>query len=158
MFYQAEDCEKNRRKMKREIWIMLLCGLPCFVVGTAGFVVRNEALAIIGFAAACISAIFLWDLRLMPVIRYGRYLDEIMGGLCHDTVGCVMSFGKEPVYESGVNFREMIINVYEDLSVEGERRFLMEYTREVPEALIGQNVKVTSHGSYVMGLEKGKDE
>lgn len=158
MFYQAEDCEKNRRKVKHEVKMMLLCVLPCLALGAAGFAVRNEILAIIGFAAACALVIFLWDLRLMPVIRYGRYLDEIMGGLCHDTVGCVMSFGKEPVYESGVNFREMIINVYEDLSVEGERRFLLEYTREVPEELIGQNVKVTSHGNYVMGLEKGKGE
>lgn len=155
VFYQAEDCDKNRRQVKHELKMMLLCVLPFLALGAAGFIVRNEILAIIGFAAACALAIFLTDLRLMPVVRYGRFLNEIMSGLRHDTVGCVVSFGTEPVYENGVDFREMIVNIYEDMSPDGERRFLLEYHRDVPKELIGQNVKVTSHGSYVMGLEKG---
>ena len=46
-----------------------------------------------------------------------------------------------------------IINIYEDMSAEGERRFLLEGTKSVDSSLLGKDVAVTSHGNFVLDVE-----
>ena len=64
-----------------------------------------------------------------------------------------MRLGEDEVYEDGVYFHEVIINIYEDMSTEGERRFLLEGTKSVDSSLLGKDVAVTSHGNFVLDVE-----
>ena len=74
-------------------------------------------------------------------------------GLTRRTAGTVVRLGEDRVFRDGVWFNELILNIYEDLSEEGEQRYLYDCAKERPEAFIGKDVALTSHGNYVLDLE-----
>lgn len=159
MYYAQQDIELNQKRKKKEYLTALGLMLPFLALCAAGFAVRNQALCTAGLMAACTAAIFWGDLRVMPMIRYGRFLKDVTTGLTHKTAGTLVRLGEDDVYENGVYFHEVIINIYEDMSEEGERRFLLEGTKSVDPSLLGKDVAVTSHGNFVLNVEPlGKQE
>lgn len=159
MYYAQQDIELNQKRKKKEYLTALGLMLPFLALCAAGFAVRNQALCTAGLMAACAAAIFWGDLRVMPMIRYGRFLKDVTTGLTHKTAGTLVRLGEDDVYEDGVYFHEVIINIYEDMSEEGERRFLLEGTKSVDPLLLGKDVAVTSHGNFVLNVEPlGKQE
>ena len=159
MYYAQRDIELNQKRKKQECLTALGLMLPFLALCAAGFAVRNQALCTAGLMAACAAAIFWGDLRVMPMIRYGRFLKNVTTGLTHKTAGTLVRLGEDDVYEDGVYFHEVIINIYEDMSEEGERRFLLEGTKSVDPSLLGKDVAVTSHGNFVLNVEPlGKQE
>ena len=150
--YTEADALGNRKTRNRELLLMLLCALPGLIAGVAGAIIRNQILCAAGFIVCLAAIIFLGDLRVMPVLRYGRYLKEIRNGISHRTAGALVRVGSDPVYTDGVWFYELILNIYEDLSEEGERRFLLDCAKQVPQELMNQDVALTSHGNYVLDV------
>ena len=150
--YAQADFDANRREKRRQIRRALILALPFFAMAIAAFVLRIELLCIAGFVIAGSILIFLYDLRINPALRYGRYLAEAHSGLTRQTVGALVRIGSDPVYQDGVNFHEVILNIYEDMAEEGERRFLLDVNKEIPQDWIGQDVVVTSHGSFLLDV------
>ena len=150
--YAQADFDANRREKRRQIRRALILALPFFAMAIAAFVLRIELLCIAGFVIAGSILIFLYDLRIKPALRYGRYLAEAHSGLTRQTVGALVRIGSDPVYQDGVNFHEVILNIYEDMAEEGERRFLLDVNKEIPQDWIGQDVVVTSHGSFLLDV------
>lgn len=150
--YAQADFDANRREKRRQIRRALILALPFFAMAIAAFVLRIELLCIAGFVIAGSILIFLYDLRIKPALRYGRYLAEAHSGLTCQTVGALVRIGSDPVYQDGVNFHEVILNIYEDMAEEGERRFLLDVNKEIPQDWIGQDVVVTSHGSFLLDV------
>ena len=150
--YAQADFDANRREKRRQIRRALMLALPFFLMAIAAFVLRIELLCIAGFVIAGSILIFLYDLRIKPALRYGRYLAEAHSGLTRQTVGALVRIGSDPVYQDGVNFHEVILNIYEDMAEEGERRFLLDVNKEIPQDWIGQDVVVTSHGSFLLDV------
>ena len=150
--YAQADFDANRREKRRQIRRALMLALPFFALAIAAFVLRIELLCIAGFVIAGSILIFLYDLRIKPALRYGRYLMEAHSGLTRQTVGALVRIGSDPVYQDGVNFYEVILNIYEDMAEEGERRFLLDVNKEIPQDWIGQDVVVTSHGSFLLDV------
>ena len=150
--YAQADFDANRREKRRQIRRALILALPFFAMAIAAFVLRIELLCIAGFVISGSILIFLYDLRIKPALRYGRYLAEAHSGLTRQTVGALVRIGSDPVYQDGVNFHEVILNIYEDMAEEGERRFLLDVNKEIPQDWIGQDVVVTSHGSFLLDV------
>ena len=150
--YAQADFDANRREKRRQIRRALILALPFFAMAIAAFVLRIELLCIAGFVIAGSILIFLYDLRIKPALRYGRYLAEAHSGLARQTVGALVRIGSDPVYQDGVNFHEVILNIYEDMAEEGERRFLLDVNKEIPQDWIRQDVVVTSHGSFLLDV------
>ena len=150
--YAQADFDANRREKRRQIRRALILALPFFAMAIAAFVLRIELLCIAGFVIAGSILIFLYDLRIKPALHYGRYLAEAHSGLTRQTVGALVRIGSDPVYQDGVNFHEVILNIYEDMAEEGERRFLLDVNKEIPQDWIGQDVVVTSHGSFLLDV------
>ena len=99
------------------------------------------------------SVIFLCDLLVTPAVRYERYLAEANSGLTRKTAGALVRVSEDLCYQDGVDFREVIINVYEDMSEEGERRYLLDAKKEMPAEMIGRDIALLSHGNIVLGAE-----
>ena len=150
--YDQTDFDANKREKRRQIRRALMLALPFFLMAIAAFVLRIELLCIAGFVIAGSILIFLYDLRIKPALRYGRYLAEAHSGLTRQTVGALVRIGSDPVYQDGVNFHEVILNIYEDMAEEVERRFLLDVNKEIPQDWIGQDVVVTSHGSFLLDV------
>ena len=150
--YAQADFDANRQEKRRQITRALALALPFFVIAAAAFGLRIELLCIAGLVIAGAILIFLYDLRIKPALRYGRYLAEAHSGLSRQTVGALVRIGSDPVYQDGVNFYEVILNIYEDMAEEGERRFLLDAKKDIPQDWIGQDVVVTSHGSFLLDV------
>ena len=153
MMYGQTDFEQNGRQKRRETAVMLLAGAPFLALAAAGFAMRAEAVCIAGCILFGAVEVFLWDWRVAPVRRYGKFLREVTSGLTRRTAGMLMRIGEERVYQDGVWLYELILNVYEDLSEEGERRFLFDCRKPRPDALVGCDVALTSHGSFALDIE-----
>ncbi|MBQ2949150.1 MAG: hypothetical protein IJD94_09305 [Clostridia bacterium] len=151
--YSQESFQQNAQDKKRELIRMMIFALPCLAVAVAGFALRIEPLCTAGVILCGAVIIFLYDAKLGPQVRYGRYLKEAHSGLSRKTLGTLVRIGSDPVYTDGVNFREIILNIYEDMSEEGERRFLLDWRREMPAEWLDQDIIVTSHGSYLLEME-----
>ena len=150
--YAQTDFDENRQEKRRQITRALALMLPFLLIAAAAFVLRIELLCIAGLVIAGAILIFLYDLRIKPALRYGRYLLEAHSGLSRQTVGALVRISGDPVYQDGVNFREVILNIYEDMVEEGERRFLLDMKKDLPQDWIGQDVVVTSHGSFLLDV------
>lgn len=155
--YSQADLDRSKAEKKKELVRMALLALPFLAVSAAGFIVRNEILCIIGCILFFSMIIFMYDLRLQPALRYGRHLQEIHSGMSHQTLGALVRLSSDPVYMGGIDFHEVIINIYEDLAQEGERRFLLDANKEVPAEWMNQDVIVTSHGNFVLAVDLAAD-
>jgi len=155
--YSQADLDRSKAEKKKELVRMMLIALPFLAVSVAGFVIRNEILCIAGCILFFSVIVFLYDLRLQPALRYGRHLQEIHTGISHQTLGALVRLNRDPVYMGGIDFHEVIINIYEDLAEEGERRFLLDVHKEVPAEWINHDVIVTSHGNFVLEVELAEE-
>ena len=153
-FYSQADFEASRKEKSSAFTVLLLAVLPFLAGAVASFVLRIEIACTICCFLCGAVIIFLADLRVMPAVRYGSFLAEAHSGLTRKTAGALVRVSEDVVYQDGVDFREVIINVYEDMSEEGERRYLLDARKEMPAALMGQDIALLSHGNFVLGAEK----
>ena len=151
--YSQADFDGNKAYMRQELRFALLCALPFLAVAVAAFLLRIEWLCIAGCMAAGVALILLFDLRIGPAIHYGRFLREIHSGLTRKTLGTLVRMSEDLVYQDHVNAHELIINIYEDLDEEGERRFLLDREKQIPAEWMDKDIVVTSHGSFVLEAE-----
>lgn len=149
-FYEQADLDQSKKEKSSAISRMLLTMLPFLAAAVVGFVLRAEWLCTASLILAGSSVIFLYDLRVKPALRYDAFLAEVHSGLSRQTGGALVRIGVDPVYVDGVDFCEVILNIYEDLDEEGERRFLLDAKKGFPAEWLNRDVIVTSHGNYLL--------
>lgn len=150
--YTDEDMRRAKADSRRETKKMLAVSLPFFALAIAAFALRIELLSIVAAIVGGALMIFLYDLRVSPLVWYNRYLAEIRRGITHQTAGTLKVIGQDVVFQEHVNFYEVIVNIYEDQDPEGDRRFWLDCAKALPEEWIGRDVAVTSQGVYITGM------
>lgn len=150
--YSEADFAESRKTKKKAIWRMIFCALPFLAGAAVCFALRLQTACALCMIAFCSALIFLYDLQVKPSVRYARCLSEMKSGSSHDTLGTFVRISEDLTYEEGVNFREVIINVYEDMDEEGERRFLLDERREIPREWLNRDIVITSFGNMVTGV------
>ena len=152
MYYQEQDHQVVEKQIKKEEGIMALSAIPGLLLLVAGFLVRNRIMAMCGLFLFLAVLIFLYGMRLGPLLHYRKFLEEISEGLSHDTRGVLVRIGEDPVFENGVDFKEIILNIYKDQAEDGERRFLLDQQKKMPDFPMGSLVTLKSHGVYVLDI------
>lgn len=151
--YAQADFDQNKLDKKQKIVYTALLALPFLIGAVIAFLLRIEPLCI-AFCFLCGAMVILrWDLRIGPAIHYGRFLEEMHSGLTKKTLGTLVRISDDLVYQDHVFSREITINIYEDMDEEGERRFLLDREKEIPQEWMGHDVVITSHGSFVLEAE-----
>ncbi len=151
-FYGDEDWTRARTDRNGEAKKMMLFALPFFVLAIAAFIMRMQMLCIVAVVLCGAVMIFYYDLRVSPLVWYVRYLRELRQGLTHQTAATLVSIGEDDVFQEHVNVREVIVNVFEDMHPDGERRFWLDSSKKLPEEWKGRDVAVTSQGVYITGM------
>lgn len=150
--YDQDAIVASRKAVKSCVLRMLLFALPFLAVAAAGLIVRNQVLCTVGCILAGACMVLMIDTKIMPAVRYKAHLEEIHAGLTRQTVGALVRIGADPVHDIGLNFTEIILNIYEDMDEEGERRFLLDAKKPQVDEWLGRDVVVTHHGSYVLEI------
>lgn len=158
LLYTDEDLKRAGAAVHREAVRCVLATLPVFLCAIAALYVRMRLLCTFFAILTSFLAIFFVDNRLIPTIRYRLWLREALSGLSHETAGLLMRVGTEDVWEEGVCLRELILNIYADGSADGERRFLLDAAKPLPDGLQGRVVIVKSHDTSVLGVVLRKEE
>jgi len=148
--YDQTDLDKSKKERSNAFLLCALCALPFLAVAVAAFILRIEWLCAAGCFMTGAVLIFLYDLRVKRAVQYCRHLAEVHSGLTRQTGGALVRLGVDPVYQDGVNFYEVIVNIYEDMAEEGERRFLLDSAKEIPADWLNRDVIITSHGNFVL--------
>ena len=156
--YDERDMQRASARVRAGMRRLLLMMAPFLAVAVAGFVLRIKPMCMAGAVIASFIMIFQADTRLSPAMRYRKWLSDALQGRRHDTAGMLMRLAQEETIDDGLRFRELIINIYADLSEEGERRFLLDASKDIPGEYIGQVVVVRSYDHYVMDLWLRGDE
>ncbi len=153
MLYTDDDFARADIAVRREAVLLFAFTLPFFACAVIALCLRSQIFCCIFTILLSFSAIFLLDTRLIPVLRYRSWIREAQSGLSHETAGVLMSIGSEDVWENGMRLRELILNIYSDLAEEGERRFLLDAAKKVPEEFLGRVVVVKSHDTSILGVK-----
>lgn len=98
--------------------------------------------------------IFMWSMKLTPLLAYNRYLREIRSGLSRDVDGVVVSFDSTPTFRDGLNFYGLIVNVGDLADPEDERQLYWDVRLPRPGISDGDRVHVRAHGNDIIAMEK----
>lgn len=150
--YSQADFDQNKKNVRGAVRRMLLCALPFLAAAVAGFVLRIQPLCTAGCLLGGGVMILIYDTKILPERRYSRHLAEIHSGLTRKTVGMFVRMGEDIVHDIDLQFYEVILNIYEDMDEEGERRFLLDEKKTISREWIGKDVVVTHHGSYILEI------
>ena len=69
MFYTEKRMEENKRRLRRDVFKMLLAMLPFFALCAAGFAGRHQPLCPAGRILHRAAALFVGGLFVLPLIR-----------------------------------------------------------------------------------------
>lgn len=166
MLHGDMDAQRNGARIRR---MMIVFGIGtaiaiCLIV--ASFIWRdashlnnpNEAasqvitIAVTGVWGSLV--IFLWSMKLSPLLSYRRYLREIKGGLSRDVQGVVIQFDEGPTFRDGLNFYAMIVNIGDVDNPEDERLLYWDAHLPRPQIQAGDRVRARAHGNDIIALER----
>ena len=149
MITQADLDQAARVECRERLRAFLLC-IPLWITSAFFFARRVQILCILCAILGCYTLLFWGGLRWFPARHYRKYLEEIRMGLTHDETGMLVRLGEEEVLENGVAFIEVILNLYADLSPEGERRFLIDKSRAMRPEILGKVIRIRAHGHWIV--------
>lgn len=99
--------------------------------------------------------IFLWGMKMTPLLSYRKYLKEISSGLTRDVEGTIVSFDADTTFRDGVSFYALIVNIGDLQEPEDER--LLYWDAQLPkpaDIAPGDHVRFHAHGNDIIGYEK----
>lgn len=96
--------------------------------------------------------IFLWSMKLTPLLCYRRYLKEIGRGLSREVEGRVVRFEKDATFREGLTFYAMLVNIGQTDDQEDERLLYWDARLDRPGVEPGDRVCIRAHGNDIIGL------
>lgn len=99
--------------------------------------------------------IFLWGMKLSPLLAYRKFLKEIGRGLSRYVEGIVVRVDEDTSFRDGLPFYAMIINIGTTEDPEDERLLYWDAKLGKPEAITpGEHILFHAHGNDILGFEK----
>jgi hypothetical protein len=152
--YSRQDLQENAGQLRRVLaWLGLLSLVFAAALG-ATLWARVYWLTVLTTLIWGGLLIFLWEMKVSPVLAYRRYLRELFAGLRRRAEGKVVSFSPEGTYKEGGFFSALIINSDSKMDAEGERLFYVDRCKTRPALEPGDFVRVTAYGNFMTAWEK----
>lgn len=98
--------------------------------------------------------IFLWGMKMTPLMSYRRYLKDIFSGLTRDVQGIVVRIDEDTTFRDGVSFHAVIVNIGDVAEPEDERLLYWDSQLPRPDISPGEDVFFLAHGNDIIGYEK----
>jgi hypothetical protein len=97
--------------------------------------------------------IFLWGMKVTPVLAYRRHMREIHTGLSRSVVGRLARVNDGQItFREGIDCYPFVVNVGAADDPKDERLLYWDAQKPMPEWQIGDMLNITAHGNDVIAL------
>ncbi len=164
MLHGEADTAGNRRRINRmlllfgAIALAALCGIIFSLIWRDATHMQNvnetksQILSIAITLVAGFVIIFLWGMKMTPLMCYRKYLRETRRGLSRVVEGVVVRFDEGTTFRDGLNFYACIVNVGDLKEPEDERLLYWDVRLKRPDIAIGDTVCFRAHGNDIIGM------
>jgi len=148
--YNQMDMQEARRSLNRCSGLLALILTPLLAVYVLGIVKGWQGLMLAAALAGFSCTIFICDLKLMPALRYVRFLREMEKGLRRNMDCYLESIDSEEQMQDGVRVYALHVRLAED----GDSRILYVNTSKLEHLpKMGRKVRITGYGRHVVNCE-----
>jgi len=148
--YNSNDMQEARRSLNRCRGLLALIFAPLLAVYVLGIVKGWQGLMLAALLAGFVCAVFICDLKLLPVLRYVRFLKEMKHGL-RRSVDCILEdLRTEEQMQDGVQVYALHVRLMEG----GDSRiFYLNASKKELLPTMNTKVRLTSYGRHVVNIE-----
>lgn len=148
--YSSMDMQEARRSLNRCCGLLALIVAPLLAVYVLGVLMgwQGLMLAVLLVGFACV--VFVCDLKLLPALRYVRFLRDMERGLRRN-VDCVLDRMAEDVQlQDGVHVHALHVRLKEGSD---SRIFYVNVSKAALLPVMGTEVRITAYGRHVVDFE-----
>lgn len=99
------------------------------------------------------AMIFIWDMRISPLMAYRKFLKGLNRGLSRNVEGVVISFDETLSTRDRLSFYRLTINADGFTTGDGERIVYWDVQLPRPQLRPGDRVHVVTHGNDILSLD-----
>ena len=152
--YSQKDSDTNNARIKKVAILLLVI----FIVGIIALI--PTLMYRVEWATDVVSMlfggaiIFIWSLKLSPLLYYRKFLNNMNNGMTHEMVAEFVSISPELSTHDGVSAH--VFEMSEGPKEKGEdlRLFYWDASKPLPEIHAGEMLRVISHGGFVINWER----
>ena len=157
--YTQQDYLHTGRSTKIRLWlgIALIAVFAAAVIVLTALKQKTAQMAVAG--AGFIVCWFVWDMKIVPWIRYNRFMKDLKGGQRRRTNCRFVDVSQETRLFDGVEVFDVTVSVKEDddsvtRNDEDKRLFVLDADKKLPALEPGDALCVTSFGNFITDIEK----
>ncbi|MBQ9324630.1 MAG: hypothetical protein IJ246_02550 [Clostridia bacterium] len=150
--YSENDLVSARKQLRRRWLCLLLPSILLFALQVFYITQRNEPMTTALGIILVVLFIFAFELFVLPVQKYTRFVREVVTGPHHDVDGVFEQFDAETSLIDGVVFRGMHVTCLDDLGDPYDRLFYLDAQKPAPSLSKGQKVSITYHDRQIIAL------
>lgn len=148
--YNQMDMQEARRSLNRCCGLLALILAPLLAAYVLGIVKGWQSLMLAALLLGFACTVFICDLRLLPAMRYVRFLKEMGKGLRRDMICIPESLETQIQMQDGVHVHALHVR----LEADGDSRIL--YVNAVKVDMLppmDTRVHITGYGRHVVNCE-----
>ena len=148
--YNQMDMQEARRSLNRCRGLLALILGLLLAVYVLGIVWERQGLMLAALLAGFVFSVFFCDLKLLPALRYVRFLKEMEKGLRRDMVCFLDKLVEQTQMQDGVRVHALHVRLAEG----GDRRILYVNAAKVNMLPpMDAKVRITGYGRHVVDCE-----
>lgn len=148
--YSPKDMQEARRSLNRCCGLLVLILAPLIAVYVLGVVQGSQGMMLAAMLAGFGCTVFICDLKLLPVLRYVRFLNEMEKGLRRDVICILESMDMQTQMQDGVRVHALHVRLAEN----GDSRILYVNSGKVNMLpMMDTKVRITGYGRHVVHCE-----
>ncbi len=155
--YSEKDYHKAKSNCKLRVW----CGIALIAVFVAVVValviLEQKILQMVTAGLGFIVCYFVWDMKIVPFIRYNRFMKELKGGQRRKLSCRFVEKSAETRLYDGVEVYDVSVReIGDDITQNDEdlRLFVFDADKPFPALEQGDALRVTSFGSFITDIVK----
>lgn len=152
--YSKEDASVNNARIKKLVIVLtavLIAGIAA-LIPTLIFRIQWAT-----DLTSCLTGgviIFIWNLKLTPLIHYRRFLREISNGMSHEMTAEFISFSPDISTHEGVAAHVFEMSDGNKKKDNDRLQFYWDDSKPAPEINTGEMLRITSHGGFIVNWER----
>jgi hypothetical protein len=148
--YTQDDILANSREKAVRMRIILIPAALLLAGVIVSVIFRLEWLSDLLTILLFVELFFLYEMKLKPIVAYGRMLDGCVNGKRHEYTGELKALGEDLCTVDGVSYYPVTLCVGSYRNEDDDRLLYFDASKKPPRELVGGNVTFMVHDKTVV--------